>query len=206
MGEVAVIGSGQALKRILFPEGFNGEVMHLVWETWQHFSVKDQVRWENRITALFRDALIEAYVKAQRRWFITLEDPITDPNYGTELGRNDLRFYPPENFGQTIFFTLECKRLRVRTQSGFDHLSGEYVGSGLKRFSSDDHYSSGLPCGGMLGYVMDGQLDEAFASVKSEIEKRKQELKMKKKRPVRTPSSVLPHHQHSLARLCTKSV
>ena len=197
MGEVNLSGSGLALRRALFPQDFNKEVMHHVLETWQSFSRKQQARLENRITALFRDALIDAYLKAGRNWFVTLEDPITDPDFGTELGRNDLRFYPPDHFGQTIFFTLECKRLRVRTQSGFKHLADEYAEKGLQRFVEDNHYSAGLPCGGMLGYVMDGRLDEACESVKSEIDKRKQDLKMKRKKPV-SPSSVLPHHQHSM--------
>ncbi len=49
----------------------------------------------------------------------------------------------------------------------------------------------------MLGYVMDGQVHEAFESVKSKIDEQKHELKMKRKKPV-SPSSVLPHHQHSM--------
>jgi hypothetical protein len=70
------------------------------------------------------------------------------------LGRNDLRFYPPNHQGQTIFFTVECKRLRVTTKSHFTHLANKYVEEGIQRFV-DGRYSAGLPCGGMVGYVMD---------------------------------------------------
>lgn len=197
MGRLSSGGSSNSLRRSLFPQGFAGEVMLLVLETWQSFSLHWQVRLETPITAVFRDALIEAYVEAGRSWFIALEDPITDPDFGTELGRNDLRFYPPQHFGQKVFFTLECKRLRVTTNSGFRHLADEYVEDGLLRFV-DGKYSANLPCGGMLGYVMDNCIDEAFESVRREIEKQRSALKMKKKSPTCTPSSTLPSHRWSL--------
>lgn len=197
MGSLNAKGSSKSLRRVLFPQGFAGEVMNHVLETWQTLSLNRQVRLETRITALFRDALIEAYVKAGRAWFIALEDPITDSDFGTELGRNDLCFYPPQHFGQKIFFTLECKRLRVRTQSGLKHLADEYAEKGLQRFV-DGKYSAGLPCGGMLGYVMDNQVDDALESIQREIEKRRIELKMKNKKPICVPSKVLPSHRCSL--------
>ena len=197
MGGLNSSGSSKSLRQLLFPQGFDGEVMALVLETWKEFSLHNQVRLETRITAVFRDALIKAYVKAERNWFIVLEDPITDPDFGTEKGRNDLRFYPPDHFGQKIFFTLECKRLRVRTQSGLKHLADEYVEKGLQRFT-DEKYSAGLPYGGMLGYVMDNCVDDSFQSIQQEIKKRAINLKMKKKKSICTPSSILPLHRYSL--------
>jgi hypothetical protein len=154
------------------------------------------VKKETRITAVLKDALIEAYVAAGRRWFVTPEEPITDPEFGTELGRNDLRFYPPKHYGQTIFLTVECKRLRVTTDSGFKHLADKYVDDGMQRFV-DGQYASDLPCGGMLGYVMDNRLDDAFAKVQGEIDTRRSKLKMAAKGSFQTPSSTLPHYRWS---------
>ena len=154
------------------------------------------MRLEPRITAVFRDALIRAYDAAGRRWFITLEDPITDPTFGTELGRNDLRIYPPNHRGQTVFFVVECKRLQVTTDSGFKHLADKYVEEGMQRFV-DGKYASKLPCGGMLGYVMDNRLDDAFTNVQGEIEARRTALRMKPKDPLRTPSTTVPRYRWS---------
>jgi len=197
MGGLNSSGSSKALRRIHFPHGFAGEVMMHVLETWQSFSLNRPVRLENDITALFCYALIDAYEVAGRNWVIIPEHPINDPISGVQLARNDLRFLPPKHFGQKIFFELECKRLRVRTESGFKHLADEYVEDGLQRFV-DGKYSSGLPCGGMLGYVMDNCVNESFESVQREIEKRQTVLKMKKKKSVCVPSSTLPSHRHSL--------
>lgn len=196
MGRLNSIGSSGALRQKLFPAGFAGEVMALILEVWNEFAQGKQLRLEKCITAVFKDALVAAYVAAGRNWFITPEEPITDPNYGTELGRNDLRVYPPKHCGQTVFFVVECKRLRVTTDAGFRHLADEYVAEGMQRFV-DGKYACGLPCGGMLGYVMDDRLDDAFAKVQEEIDLRRATLKMTAKNSVRIPSSKLPRYRWS---------
>lgn len=196
MARLSHSGSTRHLRLALFPIGFAGEVMLHVVETWHSQSLQRQVRKETAITAVFRDALIRAYVAAGRSWFITLEDPTTDPYFGTELGRNDLRFYPPNHHGQTIFFTIECKRLRVTSQSGLRHLADKYVKEGVQRFA-DGRYSHGLPCGGMVGYVMDHQISLAFASVQSEIVSKRSALRLDARDGIRTPSAVLPNYEWS---------
>lgn len=190
-------GSPELLRRKLFPIGFAGEVMLLILETWHVFAAHREVRRETRITAVFRDALIKAYVAANRSWFVSLEDPITEADFGTEVGRNDLRFYPPNHHGQTVFFTVECKRLRVRTASGFKHLADKYVDDGIVRFVKGQ-YSGGLPCGGMVGYVMDNDKSKALASVRSEIEAKRVILKMSPKETVRAPSLVMSAYEWSI--------
>jgi hypothetical protein len=188
-------GSARHLRRELFPLGFSGEVMLHIVDTWRDFLLNHQIKRETRITAVFRDALIAAYVAAGRSWFITLEDPITDVDFGTELGRNDLRFYPQNHHGQTIFFTVECKRLRVATSTGISQLADKYVEEGVQRFV-DGRYSSGLPCGGMVGYVMDNEMSKAMASVLGAIRPRQKTVRLRAK-SLRTPSSVLPNYKWS---------
>jgi len=179
----------------LFPLGFSGEVMLHIVKTWQTFSLNSQVTHETNITAVFRDALIAAYVASGRSWFITLEDPITDTTFGTELGRNDLRFYPPNHHGQTVFFTVECKRLRVTRKAGMISLAEQYVVAGIQRFI-DGQYSAGLPCGGMVGYVMDNDMDEAFTAVQTAISSKQAEVRLLQD-GLRIPSSVVPNYQWS---------
>jgi hypothetical protein len=189
------LGSASLLRRELFPLGFSGEVMLHIVKTWHAFSLNHHVKHETKITAVFRNALIEAYVAAGRSWFIALEDPITDPDFGTELGRNDLRFYPQNHYGQTVFFTVECKRLRVATGAGVSQLADKYVEDGIQRFVNG-RYSAGLPCGGMIGYVMDNEMSKALASVQAAVKSRRKKLKLRPK-SLRTPSSVLPAYEWS---------
>lgn len=196
MGRLKGQGSAHALRRELFPRGFAGEVMQLMLETWDAFSLHREVRWEERITALFAMAIEDAYVAQNRSWFVFPEVPVTDPTFGTQTGRNDLRFYHRDIPGQRIFFTVECKRLHVTTASGFRHLADKYVEEGLQRFV-DGKYSAGLPCGGMLGYVIDNRVSEAFAKVCEEISVRRTSLHMKEQNSLKHPSSILRAHAAS---------
>lgn len=196
MARLGHSGSTRNLQLALFPIGFAGEVMLHILDTWRTLCLERDVTKEPAITAVFHDALKDAYVAAGRSWFITLEDPITDPVFGTELGRNDLRFYPPNHYGQTIFFTVECKRLRVASKSGLRHLADEYADEGVQRFV-DGRYSNGLPCGGMVGYVMDNQTALAFASMQKKIFEKRSALKLPTQDGIRVPSIVLPDYQWS---------
>lgn len=57
----------------------------------------------------------------------------------------------------TRYLAYEAKRLSVTMPSGFQALSGKYVSDGLARYVTEK-YAEGLPFGGMLGYVLDGNL------------------------------------------------
>jgi hypothetical protein len=194
--QVNLFGSGTDSRHELFPGGLAGQVMGHVLETWKSFSLHQKVKLENRINASFCEALKKASEDAGRTWIIVPEYPINDPVLGVQKGRIDLCFIPPNHHGQKVFFTLECKRLRVRTKSGLSHYADRYVSKGVLKFVISQ-YSANHPCGGMLGYVMDGQLDEAFESVKREVEKSKYDLKMQKK-PTCSPSSALPDYQYGM--------
>jgi len=170
MASIVRKGSSSTLRRALFPAGFAGEVMCLIHETWHVFALHRDIRLEERLTAVFADALIKAYEKRNWPWFIMPEVPITDPTFGTQTGRNDLRFYHRTQPGQSRFFAVECKRLHVRTASGFRHLADEYVDEGLMRFV-EGRYGAGQPVGGMIGYVMDNDIEAAFARICGELER-----------------------------------
>jgi len=196
MGRVTGRGSSSALRRALFPGGFAGEVMILISELWPVFNMHHEVRLEERITALFHDALVDAYSQRNWPWFIMTEVPITDPTFGTQTGRNDLRFYHRDTPGQSMFFVVECKRLHVRTQSGFRHLADEYVDEGLARFAGGK-YAGKQPCASMVAYVMDNDVEAALNRVRAEITNKSRELGIKVKPLFKQPSTLLANNHHS---------
>lgn len=189
-------GSSLELRRALFPQGFEGEAMRLIHETWQTFARRSDVHREEPITALFADALEEAYARKDLPWFVSTEVPVTDAESGEQLGRNDLRFYHRGIVSQKIFFTVECKRLHVTTDSGFRPLDKEYVEEGLARFVAGK-YAMGLPCGGMLGYVLDNKVEVAFGRVIERITGNQTLLKIKLAKSIKRPSALLPDCSHS---------
>jgi hypothetical protein len=72
---------------------------------------------------------------------------------------------------EQLCLAMECKRLNVPRVSGPpETLAGRYIEEGMMRFVSRQ-YSPNLPLGGMIGYVMDGDLAAAHAAIRREIER-----------------------------------
>jgi hypothetical protein len=64
-----------------------------------------------------------------------------------------------------VCLAVECKRLNVARAT----LAGPYVLEGMMRFVNGQ-YSPDLSLGGMIGYVMDGDVERAYAAVRGQIE------------------------------------
>ena len=115
-----------------------------------------------------------AWRKASYALIITQSD-VVDQNTGDLLGRIDVRLF--HGCKEDVYFAFECKRLNVLRKGARQSLAGEYADEGMARFVSGK-YAGGLDAGGMLGYVMDGDLKSAMAAVKEAIEERRTELCM----------------------------
>ncbi len=65
------------------------------------------------------------------------------------------------------YLAYECKRLNVINNSRAS-LATRYVDEGMMRFLTEQ-YAEGLPVGGMLGYVMDGDLSFALRQITAAV-------------------------------------
>lgn len=141
----------------LFPAGFEGEVLHLVMDVWSTLRLPQNARREPRITKLLARALRQRFNDEQRDGFVTVEDPDSDDG-GKEISRTDIRVFPPkQHLGA---FVLESKRLNTPKSN-----ASEYVGNGGMMCFITGKYSRGLPCGAMLGYVMDADIPRAHTAI-----------------------------------------
>ena len=84
------------------------------------------------------------------------------------------QFSPPAP-REDIYFCLECKRINVRSRHGVRPYFSEYVSYGMLRFIRG-RYGRQAKHGGMLAYVLDGDVASAIAGVESNIKARSQEL------------------------------
>ena len=157
----------------LFPAGWSGEVLRFLVEVWEVLCLPVGVVLETRITKLFTGAICDRYESEGRDWFVVPEFPDWDEETGKEESRTDIRFYPPGPKRRTVSFVFESKRLNVP-----DSNAGEYVGeSGMMCFVTGK-YSRGLPLGGMIGYVMDGDLRRANRNVQRAIRRERKALRI----------------------------
>lgn len=99
---------------------------------------------------------------------VAREFVVDDADTGEELGRIDLcLLYGHE---ESVYFAFECKRLNVPFPSGMKSLAGEYVGSqGMMCFVTGK-YADGHEHGGMIGFVMSGDVGTAIQAVRHAIE------------------------------------
>ena len=82
------------------------------------------------------------------------------------LGEVDIAVFLTRD--QDAYLAYECKRLNVRRSDGRRTLATEYVKCGVARFARGQ-YSRELPVGGMLGYVLDGDVTHAALSVRQKL-------------------------------------
>jgi len=157
-----------------FPASLVPRVMQLVLDSWAEF--KTSQTEETQITLEFF-VLLNQNQEFSRLPFLIDPEIILPTGIGTEqIGRLDLRF----THGQLrkVYFSIECKRLRVTFPSGkFESLAGEYVAEGMCRYFNGQ-YARGLDKGGMLAYVMDGDIANAIENIRTAVESRRTHLNM----------------------------
>jgi hypothetical protein len=165
-----------AATRAWFVADFVPEILDFVFATWDTFRLRPSVRLEQRITNLLSDAIEHAYDEQGKCWFIVPDMKRTDRRTGKELARHDIRFFHRYVSGQRLYFVFECKRLNVVRGERRIPNSSAYT-AGMFCFVSQK-YGAGHPCGGMIGYVMDGDVASARAAVEARIVKRRSQLQM----------------------------
>lgn len=161
----------------LFPDGLVTDIIALVMDGWQGFPKPRRDEREPRITGRFREHLRKEKGLRMLPFTIWPESSETDPDTGEETGRLDLRFL--RGWREDVYFAIECKRLNVmNTKGSRSSLAGPYVEEGMMRFVSGK-YARGLDKGGMLGYVMDGQVGDAIKFVDRAVRRRRPALFMR---------------------------
>lgn len=89
-----------------------------------------------------------------------------------DQGRIDLTFHPMVP-SEAIYFALECKRVNVLQANGkIRRYFAEYVTEGLTRFVTGQ-YSHSVRHGGMLAFVLDGDVAAAINGVVRNIIEKK---------------------------------
>jgi hypothetical protein len=168
-----------------FPDVLVPRILKLVLESWKTFELPGNRR-EVPITKKFCVHLRSRKDRSGDFFRIDCEVTLLD-SVGEDTGRIDLMF--SRGYDENVYFSLECKRLRVNQLSGFRSLAGEYVSEGMLRYFNGQ-YATGLDKGGMLGYVMDGDIEGAIADVGRAIENRRAELYMSEDEILRGSSCV----------------
>lgn len=167
---MSVFGSPDAWVDLL--ERMLPKILRLVVDTWRTMPRPFADDKEDQITELLCRALRQNRAARDLPFYIQIQMVELDPAPEQELGRLDLTFLPTGLHGapnKAIYFCLECKRLNV-IRSGQRRPGGsDYVVHGMIRFVSGQ-YASAVRHGGMVGYVLDGDVSAAITNVESNVQ------------------------------------
>lgn len=158
-----------------FIDGYLGEILRAVALAWARMKPGKHRGLEDQITLALAGRLRHDPEFSNLPFDIVPQYWLTDID-GRRLGRLDLHF--KYRTSQRDYFAFESKRLHVSYPGG-GPISTEYSAyagdDGIGAFV-EGQYSKGLPCAGMLGYVMDGKTDKAWIGVGARIHAKRKEL------------------------------
>jgi hypothetical protein len=162
---VSVIGAPTEWSDLIDP--MLPQILNLVVESWQEMPSPAPDEKEDNITVALCRILTQNRTARELMFQIRTQVVELDPMPGEELGRLDIAFIPlvPR---EDIYFCLESKRLNVKKGGKLRTYATEYVTHGMLRFVTGQ-YSKAVRHGGMLGYVLDGNVSQAMTSVEGNI-------------------------------------
>lgn len=168
-----------------FPAEDIPTVLHLILSSWKKFKFTGkplEVPITQRFCAHLRNNKNRSFHFFRIEWeSYELEDN------GQITGRIDLKF--SQGLDEKVYFSIECKLLRVKHKQQIKSLAGDYVEKGMYRYFNGQ-YAQDLDKGGMLGYVMDGNTNKAIIDVQKAIEKRRSDLYMQENETLKASSCI----------------
>jgi hypothetical protein len=159
-----------------FQQNLIPAILSLILSTWDRMGKPGQTDSEPEISLRLSSALINGKDRNRHPFLIRYEDVEVDTNLEKVTGRKDIVFFPTVH-DEDIYFCLEAKRLNALVSGVRRSLADAYVKEGMQRFI-DGKYSRFVHHGGMLGYVLDGQVDRAVRNVGTNIRTHVRELGM----------------------------
>lgn len=165
------------------------DILDLVISTWEAMPPPSSDAREDPTTEALCRRLRQSRSSCDLPFRIDIQMVELDPAAGEDQGRMDIAFSPPVP-REDIYFCLECKRLNVVNNGRVRSYASEYVIHGMLRFTRGQ-YAARVKHGGMLGYVLDGNVAQAIQNVSGNIRNQFQELGMEPPGEM-LPSSVRP--------------
>jgi hypothetical protein len=142
-------------------------LLALVLDAWGRIIKPTEDEHEDDTSVRLYTAMITGKDRNRHPFLIRYQDLEVDTDLTKVTGRKDIVFFP-SLFDEDIYFCLEAKRLNARINSVMKSLADEYVKEGMQRFI-DGKYSKKIRHGGMLGYVLDGDVSRAMKNVLKNI-------------------------------------
>lgn len=152
------------------------QILSLVIEAWEGMPRAAHDQGEDDITIALCQTLQRSRTARGLMFQIRTQLVELDPASPTTLGRMDIVFIPliPR---EDIYFCLESKRLNVVKNGKIRAYAAEYVKFGIFRYVTGQ-YSRVVRHGGMIAYVLDGNITRAMINIKKNLQRHHSALGM----------------------------
>jgi hypothetical protein len=179
---VAVVGTPTDWADLIDP--LVPQILSLVIASWEGMPPPVPDEGEDNITNALCRALQQNRTARSLMFQIRTQVVELDPVPGEDFGRMDIVFIPlvPR---EDVYFCLESKRLNVVKDGVTRAYASEYVTFGMLRFVSGQ-YSKAVRHGGMIAYVLDGNVARAMINIENNMRRQHAALGMT------APGSFLP--------------
>lgn len=152
------------------PEGANEAFIERLGQAWEaKRAMFSQSHFEDRISRTLAAWIAQEQRKLNGDWSVLCQAESLELEPGGEarvIGRCDLVLTVRNH--QIVY---ECKRLNISNGQGQIRANAqEYVKEGLHRFTVDKKYSTVDGICGMIGYVMDGKMENAHRAIRSRLD------------------------------------
>lgn len=174
----------------LFEQELIPTILALVLAAWEQLPTLAEDEYEDTVTNKLYAAMKNGKDRQRHPFLIQLQNAEFHSATETIVGWKDIAFYPSND--EEIYFCLEAKRLNAIVSGKSESLASEYVSEGIQRFV-DRKYSPQVRHGGMLGYVLDGDIARAINNVANCIRLHEANLRMNPPGELR-PSMIRPQH------------
>jgi hypothetical protein len=152
------------------------QILNLVIDSWDGMPSPAPDEKEDHITISLCRLLKQNKAARGLPFRINIQRVELEPLAGDEFGRQDIVFEPLHPC-EDIYFCLESKRLNVVKDGKLRAYASEYVTLGMLRFVTGQ-YSKAVRHGGMVGYVLNGNVATAISNVEDNIRKQHSALGM----------------------------
>lgn len=196
-----IAGSPHLFAQGLLPTSYIADILALVVTAWRKVVLPpatQEKRLEPRISALLKDQLVEELDAASSHlpFLVFPEIQKTDPITGKQFARTDIEVHCRDIkiASQKPYFTWESKRLRVPDNKGsVTPNTGEYLKE-MASLVADEKQTHPSFCG-MLGFVMDGDVNAAHTAIQTALAKNPPDLLLSSPHQM-TAYGAIPHPPH----------
>ncbi len=160
-----------------FKDNLLPAVLAHVLATWRQMVKPGPSDLEDAISLKLYSALVNGKDRNSHAFLIRYQDMEVNTDLAKVMGIKDIVFFPSLQ-DEEVYLCLEAKRLNAVISGTRRSLADEYVKEGMQRFV-DGKYSRKVRHGGMLGYVLDGDISLAMTNVLTNIKSHHKPLQMK---------------------------